>query len=211
MLEAALRLFVAALALACTHPCRAHAQDRPNVVVILADDLGAADLGCYGSPDLRTPGLDRLAARGVRFTQFYASAPVCSPSRAALLTGRSPHAAGVPGNVAPRDGAGMPPEQVTIAEHFQAAGYRTALVGKWHLGQDDERRPEAQGFERWYGHLGGCIDNWSHFFYWSGPNRHDLWRHTPEAPAREIFEDGVYFPDAMLREVRAVLDDAVSA
>lgn len=180
---------------------------RPNVVVILADDLGSVDAGCYGSNDVRTPAIDRLARRGVRFTQFYAPAPVCSPSRAALLTGKSPQAAGVPGNVAPQPGSGLPPQEITLAERLQAAGYRTALVGKWHLGHDADHRPEAQGFQRWFGHLGGCIDNWSHFFYWNGPNRHDLWRHSEKSPAREVFEDGSHFLDLMLREASAVVLD----
>lgn len=164
----------------------------PNVVLILLDDQGAGDLGLLGTDGLRTPNLDRLARSGVLFTQFYAAAPVCSPSRAALLTGKSPQAAGVPGNIAPIDGAGLPPEQITLAERFQDAGYRTALAGKWHLGHDALHNPAAQGFDRWFGHLGGCIDNWSHFFFWNGPNRHDLW-----LDGVEVHHDGAYFPDLM--------------
>ena len=175
---------------------------RPNVILILTDDQGSADTGAYGSSDLRTPALDRLAARGVRFTSFYAAAPVCSPSRAALLTGRSPQAAGVPGNVSPRLGAGsgLPAEQITIAELFRQAGYRTAHVGKWHLGHDPGLTPDGQGFHTWFGHLVGCIDNWSHFFFWNGPNRHDLYR-----DGTEVFHDGEYFPDLMLDEAISVV------
>ena len=173
------------------------ARRPPNVVLILTDDQGSVDMGAYGAGDLRTPAMDRLAARGLRFTQLYAGAPVCSPSRACLLTGRSPQAAGVPGNVAPGPGHGLPPEQITLAEVLGAAGYRTAQIGKWHLGDDAAHRPAAQGFDYWFGHLGGCIDNWSHFFYWNGPNRHDLWRN-----GEEVFQDGQYFPDLMLNEAR---------
>ncbi|MCX6907439.1 MAG: sulfatase-like hydrolase/transferase, partial [Verrucomicrobia bacterium] len=108
---------------------------KPNVILIVTDDQGAADAGCYGAKDLVTPAMDSLAARGVRFTQFYSAAPVCSPSRAALITGRYPLRAGLIGNAGSQPGGeGMPAEQVTMAEMFKAAGYATAHVGKWHLG-----------------------------------------------------------------------------
>lgn len=114
----------------------AHARDGyPNVIIIYTDDQGAADAGCYGIKDIKTPGIDRLAATGLRFTRFYAPAPVCSPSRAGLLTGRYPLSAGVPGNVSSTRGEpGMPTEQVTIAEMLKSSGYTTAHIGKWHLG-----------------------------------------------------------------------------
>ena len=169
---------------------------RPNVIFIFTDDQGSVDAGCYGTEDIETPNIDLLAARGVRFTQFYAAAPVCSPSRAGLLTGRYPIRAGVPGNTTSIKGKpGMPGEQVTAAEHFRAAGYRTAHIGKWHLGYIPEHMPNAQGFDYSFGHMGGCIDNYSHFFYWQGPNRHDLHRN-----GEEVFEDGKFFPDLMVRE-----------
>ncbi|HAV61153.1 MAG TPA: aryl-sulfate sulfohydrolase [Verrucomicrobiales bacterium] len=123
------------------------ADRRPNVLLILADDLGSVDLNCYGATDLVTPHLNALAAGGLRFTQFYAPAPVCSPSRAALLTGRYPQRAGVPGNVSSEAGkVGMPAAQVTIAEELKRAGYATAHIGKWHMGNDNSRRP---GFDHW--------------------------------------------------------------
>jgi arylsulfatase A-like enzyme len=172
------------------------AERRPNVIVILTDDQGSVDANCFGATDLHTPGIDLLAQRGVRFTQFYSGAPVCSPSRAALLTGRYPIRAGVPGNVSSQQGqAGMPPEQVTMAEIFQAAGYATGHIGKWHLGYTPETMPNAQGFDHSFGHMGGCIDNFSHFFYWQGPNRHDLWRNGVEIQC-----PGQFFPDLMLAE-----------
>jgi arylsulfatase A len=169
----------------------------PNVIFILADDQGSVDVGCYGTKDLVTPNTDALAARGVRFTQFYSAAPVCSPSRAGALTGRWPARAGVPTNCASQKGAkgALPPEEVTMAEMFKAAGYATAHVGKWHIGYTPETSPQAQGFDHSFGHMGGCIDNFSHFFYWSGPNIHDLWRN-----GTEVHHDGEFFPDLMVRE-----------
>ena len=171
----------------------------PNVVVIMADDQGTVDLGCYGSKDLHTPHTDALAARGVRFTQFYAGAPVCSPSRACLLTGRYPIHAGVPNNVGPK--TGLPAEQVTMAEVFKAGGYATAQIGKWHLGSTKGMTPNAQGFDHAFGFLAGCIDSYSHFYYWSGPNVHDLWRNEVE-----VFQPGEYFPDLMLQEAGAFME-----
>lgn len=179
------------------------AADRPNVIFLLADDQGSADLGSYGSEDLATPHLDALAARGVRFTQFYSAAPVCSPSRAGVLTGRYPVRAGVPGNCASQAGGkgALPPEEITMAEMFKAAGYATAQIGKWHLGYTPETHPLQQGFDHSFGHMGGCIDNYSHFFYWSGPNVHDLWRN-----GEEVFHDGEFFPDLMVKEASGFIE-----
>ena len=176
---------------------------RPNVIVILADDQGSIDLGCYGASDLRTPHLDALESRGVRFTQFYSAAPVCSPSRAGLLTGRWPVRAGVPGNCASQPGGpgALPPEEVTLGEMFHEAGYATAHIGKWHLGYTPETLPRRQGFDHSFGHMGGCIDNFSHFFYWAGPNVHDLWRN-----GEEVFHNGQYFPDLMAQEATQFME-----
>jgi arylsulfatase A-like enzyme len=181
---------------------------QPNVIVIVTDDQGAGDAGCFGAKDLLTPNIDAIAARGVRFTQFYAGAPVCSPSRAALLTGRYPLRAGLIGNAAsePNGKAGMPGEQVTLAEMFKAAGYATAHIGKWHLGFTPDMMPNAQGFDYSFGHMGGCIDNYSHFFYWSGPNRHDLYRNGVE-----VFYPGHYFADLMVDEASRFIDEHKAA
>ena len=169
---------------------------RPNVIVILTDDQGTADLHIAGATDLDTPHLDALARRGVRFSQFYAAAPVCSPSRAGLLTGRHPFRAGMPTNASPEAGKpGMPPGEITIAEMLKAAGYATGHVGKWHLGYSTETMPLAQGFDSSFGHMGGCIDNYSHFYYWSGANRHDLNR-----DGREVQAPGRFFGDLMVEE-----------
>jgi arylsulfatase A len=179
------------------------AAGKPNVIVIVSDDQGAVDAGCYGAKDLLTPNIDALAKRGVRFTQFYAAAPVCSPSRAGLLTGRYPLRAGLTGNASSEPGgrAGMPGSQITIAEMLKAAGYATAHIGKWHLGRLPEMMPNAQGFDYSFGHLGGCIDNYSHFFYWSGPNRHDLFRN-----GEEVFYPGRFFGDLMVEEASRFME-----
>ena len=123
----------------------------PNIVVIFADDLGYGDLGCYGSPTIRTPHLDRMASEGLRFTDFYSAAEVCTPSRAALLTGRYPIRSGMCGNrrvLFPNSKGGLPPGEVTIAEALKEQGYATAHIGKWHLGIHAGSRPLDQGFER---------------------------------------------------------------
>jgi len=196
------RGFLAAAGAVCAAGLAARAADaprRPNVIVIYTDDQGCIDAGCYGAKDLATPNLDALAARGVRFTQFYAPSSVCSPSRAGLLTGRFPLRAGVPGNVGEKDG--LPPGEVTMAEMFRAAGYATAHVGKWHLGHTPETMPNGQGFDHSFGHMVGCIDNYSHFFYWQGPNRHDLYRN-----GQEVFLNGRFFPDLMVEEASGFLE-----
>ena len=195
----------AALALALTpHPAAAaqpatrpaDRADRPNVVVIVTDDQGSVDAGCYGVTDLVTPNIDALAARGVRFTQFYAAAPLCSPSRAALLTGKTPQRAGLPGQAASQaGGGGMPAAQTTMAEVYKAAGYATGHVGKWHLGYDRGTMPLDQGFDSSFGFMGGCIDNYSHFYYWGGPNAHDLWR-----DGQEVWDEGQFFGDLVVNE-----------
>lgn len=179
------------------------AAERPNVILIYSDDQGAIDLNCYGARDLITPNLDALAARGVRFTQMDAPSAICSASRAGLMTGRFPARAGVPSNVSSEKGmAGMPPEEVTFAELLGQAGYATGHVGKWHLGYTPETMPLGQGFRSSFGHMGGCIDNYSHFFYWQGPNRHDLWQ-----DGKEVWHDGRFFPDLMVQACQTFLTE----
>jgi len=127
------------------------AEVKPNVIVLFADDLGYGDLGCYGSNTIRTPRIDRMAREGLRFTNFYAGAPFCSPSRAALLTGRYPVRAGVPNVLFPTETVGLPPSEVTIAKLLKGAGYATACIGKWHLGVPEEFGPRSHGFDSFYG------------------------------------------------------------
>ncbi len=160
-------------------------------------------MNIYGAEDLYTPNMDALAHRGVRFTQFYAAAPVCSPSRASLLTGRYPQRAQLATNASSEPGgkSEMPSSQITIAEMFQSAGYTTGHIGKWHVGYSPATMPNQQGFDYSFGHMGGCIDNYSHYFYWEGPNRHDLWRN-----GTEIWQDGQFFPDLMVDEVSGFLE-----
>ena len=137
-------------------PRPAHAApERPNIVIIYADDLGYGDLACYGHPTIRTPNLDRMAAEGMRFTQFYSAAEVCTPSRAALLTGRLPIRNGMCSDkrrvLFPDSGGGLPPEEVTLAEGLKDQGYSTACVGKWHLGHLPQFLPTSNGFDYYFG------------------------------------------------------------
>lgn len=182
---------------------KAQPKSRPNVLLIYTDDQGTLDLNIYGAKDLHTPHIDALARRGVRFTRFYSAAPVCSPSRAALITGRYPQRAGLTTNASSDRGghSEMPASQLTMAEMFQSAGYATGHIGKWHMGYSPATMPNQQGFGYSFGHMGGCIDNYSHYFYWQGPNRHDLWRN-----GQEIWEDGKFFPDMMVTEVNRFLE-----
>src|SRR3954462_11494573 len=123
----------------------------PNYIIILADDLGYGDLGIQGSTTIATPRIDRMAREGVRFTDAYAAAPFCSPSRAALLTGRLPARAGLPYVMFPAEHHGLPVAEITLAELLKGRGYATACIGKWHLGWDRPFRPQQQGFDMFYG------------------------------------------------------------
>lgn len=127
------------------------APRRPNIVMIYADDLGYGDLGCYGNPTIRTPNLDRMAAEGTRFTQWYSAAPVCTPSRAALLTGRYPVRSGMTRVLFPNSPGGIPESETTIAQVLKGAGYRTAAIGKWHLGCLPRYMPLRHGFDSYFG------------------------------------------------------------
>jgi arylsulfatase A len=123
----------------------------PNIVILVADDLGYADLGCYGGRVIETPNLDRLAQEGVRLTNFYSAAAVCSASRAALWTGCYPCRVGVAGDLRPESEEGLAAEYATLAELADATGYETALLGKWHLGSRPQFLPTQQGFDEFYG------------------------------------------------------------
>lgn len=123
----------------------------PNFIVILADDLGYGDLGCYGSPSIRTPRLDWMAVEGVRLTDFHVTASICSPSRASLLTGRYAQRAGLPFVLFPTERKGLAPEEITLAELLKERGYATACIGKWHLGFLPPFQPMRQGFDYFFG------------------------------------------------------------
>src|SRR6476660_8327896 len=153
-LLAAAFAFVSSLALA--------ADQRPNVVIILADDLGYGDLGCYGNTRYKTPHVDQLAKDGVRLTSFYAPVPFCAPTRASLMTGRYPPRCGLTANPVPKedggggknsDELGLPVSEVTLADLFRKAGYATGAFGKWHLGHQPQFRPLKRGFDEYLGVL----------------------------------------------------------
>ncbi len=146
----------------------AQVPERPNFIVLFADDQGWGDLGVYGHPDIRTPHIDRMAAEGMRLTSFYA-APFCGPSRAALMTGSYPPRAGLAFNHGPKARTGIHPDEITVAELLQARGYATQMIGKWHLGDAPEFLPHRHGFDSWFGI----------------PFSNDMWRYHPVMPIRE--------------------------
>ncbi|AMV38541.1 sulfatase [Planctomyces sp. SH-PL62] len=140
--------------------------DRPNVVVIFCDDMGYGDLGCFGQTRYATPNLDRMAAEGARFTDFYVSSAVCSASRAALLTGAYHERVGIQGALGPKTKVGLSHDETTMAEMFKSAGYATGMAGKWHLGYRPSQAPVHHGFDEFLG------------LPYSG----DMWPHHPERP-----------------------------
>lgn len=128
------------------------AVEKPNFIIIFTDDQGYNDLGCFGSPHIRTPNIDRLAAEGRKYTSFYSACSVCSPSRAALLTGSYPKRVGMHRHVLfPQSDYGLNPEEFTIADHLKSQGYVTGCIGKWHLGHHPETLPRANGFDSYFG------------------------------------------------------------
>jgi len=185
----------AAAALTTATPVRT--QGRPNVLFILADDLGYGDLSCYGRPDYKTPVLDRLAEQGMRFTSAYAAAPVCTPTRCAFITGQYPQRFEVGLQeplTAESPPVGLPAGQATIATRMRAAGYETALIGKWHLGWRPEYRPNRHGFDEFYGSLSGAADYFTHIAPDSGEaTLPDLWdndrRVTTDGYLTDVFSD----------------------
>ena len=175
----------------------------PNVVILFTDDQGTIDANCYGSKDLITPNIDKLAATGVLFTQAYAHT-VCCPARAALMTGRHPQRGGVwnwtQGDMNSAKGINMALEEVTLAEALKPAGYKTALFGKWHLGAHRDYGPKKQGFDEFFGIRDGFIDNYNHYFL-HGTGFHDLYEGT-----NPIKADGQYFPDLMVKRSLNFID-----
>ena len=173
-------------------PARAEVTP-PNILVILADDLGYGDLSCYGGRDIRTPHLDRLAAEGMRFTNFYANCPVCSPTRAALLSGRYQDLVGVPGVIrthAHNNWGYLSPDAVLLPVLLKKAGYHTAIVGKWHLGLESPNRPNERGFDHFHGFLGDMMDDYydhrRHEINYMRLNEEEI---DPEGHATDLFTD----------------------
>ena len=174
---------------------------KTNYIIIMTDDQGYGDLSCMGSKDVKTPNIDALADTGARFTNWYSGSPVCSPSRASLLTGRYPGNAGVRAILAGhRKASGLTPNVPTIASELKKNGYGTSLIGKWHLGLKEECRPNANGFDHFYGFMAGCVDYFSHIFYWGMADgntnpTHDLWEND-----KEINEDGEYLTEVITQK-----------
>ena len=170
------------------------AAPRPNIVLILMDDLGYGDLGSYGAPDIRTPGIDRLATEGVRFTDFYANAPTCTPTRAALISGRYQQRVGLeePLTTQGRDRKrGLRASPHSLPALLKTKGYATALIGKWHLGRRPEFSPNAHGFDEFWGFLSGVVDYYSHSWRDGTP---DLFHN------REPVRHEGYLTDAITRQ-----------
>lgn len=146
---------VSVLAFFCAAQVRGAEARKPNVVIIFCDDLGYGDLACFGHPTIATPNLDRMAREGQKWTDFYVAAPVCTPSRAALMTGRLPIRTGMCSDrrrvLFPDSAGGLQPEEITIADALKSVGYATACVGKWHLGHLPQYLPSLQGFDTYFG------------------------------------------------------------
>lgn len=192
-MKASLRLAVLCVASWATI---AAANERPNIVVILADDLGYGDVGFNGCQDIPTPNIDSLAAEGVRFSHGYSSHPFCSPMRAGLMTGRYQHRFGYVNNVAfdPHNQVmGLPTTEPTIAKRLQEAGYRTGMVGKWHLGASSPFHPLKRGFDFFYGFLGGGHD---YFVVDTTIQLHENYRTALDDNGKPVAFDG-YLTDAL--------------
>ncbi len=181
---------------------------RPNYIIFYTDDQGYGDLSCMGATDFVTPHLDGLAESGARFTDWYSNSPVCSPSRASVLSGRYPIHAGVRSILGGhRQSTGLTSATPTIASALKDLGYRTAMTGKWHLGVSEECQPHNLGFDEWFGFLAGCIDYYSHIFYWGIAGGvdpvHDLWEN-----GNEIYDNGRYFTETITERAVDFIDRA---
>ncbi|MHC4629084.1 MAG: sulfatase-like hydrolase/transferase [Planctomycetota bacterium] len=143
---------------------RSKTGSKPNIILIMADDLGYGDIGCYGSTKIETPNIDALAEGGMKFTDYHSNCPVCSPTRAALLTGRYQQRCGIEGVVtaARHRHTGMALEEVTFAEVLKSCGYATGIFGKWHVGYSPQFNPARQGFDEFRGYVSGNVDFHSH-------------------------------------------------
>jgi len=177
-------------------------QRRPNIVVILADDMGYAEMGVQGNTDVPTPNVDAIARNGVRFTNGYVSCPICAPTRAGLMTGRYQQRFGFETNPGPEDSAderfGLPRTEATLAERLKAAGYATGMVGKWHLGYKSELQPTARGFDEFFGFLSGANN------YLSAGRRNQA-RNPILRGAQQVAEQE-YLTDAFGREAVAFIE-----
>lgn len=189
------RIFTAAIVACLTwHPCAraAESTSKPNILVILADDLGRAEYSAFGTKDIRTPNFDRLAREGMTFHNFYANSCVCSPTRAALLTGCYPDRVGVPGVIReerPENSWGrLSPDATLLPKMLKGAGYHSAIVGKWHLGITSPDTPTERGFDEYHGFLGDMMDDyWTHLRHGQNFMRHNLEVVDPKGHATDVF------------------------
>ena len=167
------------------------AAGKPNILMILVDDLGYGDLSSYGAKDLKTPHIDRLMLAGMRFDNFYANCPVCSPTRASLLSGRYPDMAGVPGVIRTHitnSWGHLAPHAELLPKLLKPAGYHTAIVGKWHLGLDSPNTPNERGFDHFHGFLGDMMDDYyNHRRHGNNYMRLDGYQIDPEGHATDLF------------------------
>jgi arylsulfatase A len=155
--------------------------ERPNIILIMADDLGYGDISCYGSEKIKTPNIDSLARGGLKFTDYHSNCPVCSPTRAALLTGRYQQRCGIEGVVtaAKHRHTGMALEEVTFAEVLKKSGYATGIFGKWHVGYNVKFNPVSQGFDEFIGYVSGNVDYHSHI---DQAGFDDWWKNFQKVP-----------------------------
>lgn len=194
---------------------------KPNVIIIMGDDLGVCDVSMYGCKDIPTPNIDSIAAQGVKFTNGYVSAPVCSPSRAGLMTGRYQHRFGFEFNAGPLQRAvndkemGLPLTEITLAQEMKKAGYATGMVGKWHLGMQPKFQPTQRGFDEYFGFLFGA----NNYFDPKGAEAvtaeaggnegNQAWPRNPLNPVyrnQTPIEENDYLTDAFAREAVAYID-----
>ena len=197
------------------------AARRPNLIILMGDDLGVCDVGLYGCRDIPTPNIDSIAARGVKFTNGYVSAPVCSPSRAGLITGRYQHRFGFEFNAGPLQRAvnekemGLPTTEITLPQVLKKAGYATGMVGKWHLGMHEKFHPVRRGFDEYYGFLFGA----NNYFDPRGANAvtaeaaggegSQAWPRNPLNPIyrnQSPIEESEYLTEAFAREAVAYIE-----
>lgn len=168
--------------------------NQPNIILIMADDLGYGDIGCYGSDYIQTPMLDKMAFEGIKFTDYHSNGAVCTPTRAALLTGNYQQRSGLEGVIYVQEGKriyGISPTEKTMPEIFKDAGYKTGMFGKWHLGYTKEYNPSNHGFDEFYGYVSGNVDYISHR---DGIGIYDWWRNT------ELSYDEGYVTDLITDE-----------
>ena len=186
-------LFVTVSAAALPPSVCAKTAAKPNILMILVDDLGYGDLTSYGATDLQSPNIDRLVKSGIRFDNFYANCCVCSPTRASLLTGRYPELVGVPGVIRTRADNSwgyLAPDAVLLGEVLKRAGYHTAIVGKWHLGLEKPNRPIDRGFDHFHGFLGDMMDDYyTHRRHGINYMRLDDQEIDPSGHATDLFTD----------------------